>query len=72
MEEVKQQPSLIVEEKQADQILISQDAIMSSVKQGADYVFAGLKSMKNKAVSATPDEVKENIELSKNLAIQTA
>ena len=32
-------------------------------------MMAGLKSVKDKAVSATPEEVKENIELSKNIAM---
>lgn len=69
IEEVKQEPTFIVDEPHPDSIVGTQDAIMSTMKQGVVSMMAGLKSVKDKAVSATPEEVKENIELSKNIAM---
>lgn len=51
-----------------DQMLMTQEAIMKSMKDGLVVLTSGLNSVKEKAVQAVPissDNVKENLEYSK-------
>jgi hypothetical protein len=56
-------------------MLMSQEAIMNSLKSGVNSLMSGFKTVKDKTVAAVPvsvtEDVKENLEFSKQLAVAT-
>jgi hypothetical protein len=54
---------------------MSQEAIMNSLKSGVNSLMSGFKTVKDKTVAAVPvsvtEDVKENLEFSKQLAVAT-
>ena len=77
-EEVKEESKQNREEEPFNpdaEMLLTQEAIMNSVKGGIGAMMSGLKTVKEKTVQVVPknsDEAKESLEYSKQIAIQTA